>query len=97
MTGVQKQSVSDAEKLFNSSLCQWFERKGYVEEANYIQVINNWHRANDERGLTEIERSHYTYKLLNFLLDDLMPWHKTNYDLSLLEVNRLAMIPINYS
>ena len=30
------------------------------------------------------------YDLLNYLLDDLMAWHKECYDFSLLEVNRYA-------
>ena len=88
LTGARKQSVSDSERLFSSSLCQWFRNKGYRPEADYVEVVHNWHQAGDERGLTEEERSSFNYGMLNFLLDGLMPWHKTNYDLSLLEVNR---------
>lgn len=29
--------------------------------------------------------------MLNYILDDLMPWYNTTYDLSLLEVNRLVV------
>lgn len=83
--------MSDAESLLNKNLCQWFKSKGYNEEATYIEVVNNWHRAGDERGLTEEERSRFNYDMLNFILDDLMPWHKISYDLSLLEVNRLVV------
>lgn len=61
---------------------------GYTFEAQYIRVIRNWRRACDERGLSELQRCHYNYDLLNFLLDDLMPWHTECYDFSLLEVNR---------
>ena len=28
--------------------------------------------------------------IMNFILDDLMPWHKISYDISVLEVNRLV-------
>ena len=51
-----------------------------------VQVINNWHRANDERGLMDEERSYYS--MLNYIMDELMPWHNVVYDLSLLEVNQ---------
>ena len=47
--------VTDAERLFSTSLNLWFCQKGYKAEAEYVEVINNWHWAVDERGLTERE------------------------------------------
>ena len=46
-------------------------------------------RACDERGLTGDQRSKFNMDLLNYILDDLMPWHKVDglQDFSLLEVN----------
>ncbi len=64
LTGVRKQSVSDADRMFSNSLCQWLQRKGHQAEAKFVGVINNWHRAADERGLSEVERSHYNYEML---------------------------------
>lgn len=64
------------------------EGKGYSFEAEYIQVILNWRRACDERGLSPLQRSRFNYELLNFLLKELMPWYETEYDFNLLEVNR---------
>ncbi|XP_065893229.1 uncharacterized protein [Dysidea avara] len=74
LSGVRKQSVQDVERLFSESLIRWMENKGYAVEAKFLQVIRNWRRASDERGLT----------------DDLMPWHTDEglRDFSLLEVNR---------
>lgn len=37
----------------------------------------------------------YNYKMLNFLLDDLMPWHHEIYDFSTLEVNRCVNMHSN--
>lgn len=53
-------------------------------------MLANWRRSIDERGLSELKRSQHQYELLDFILDDLMPWHKEKggYDFSLLEVNR---------
>jgi hypothetical protein len=64
------------------------EKRGYTFEAEYVRVILNWRKACDERGLTELQRCHYNYETLNYLSDDLMPWHREIYDLSTLEVNR---------
>ena len=85
LTGARKQSVVDAERLFSPSLADFMERKGYDVEANYIRVVLNWRRACDERGLSELQRCRYNYHMLNYILDDLMPWHH-QFDFSYLEV-----------
>jgi len=50
LTAAWKLSISDAERLFSASLSQWFHQKGYLQEAQYTEIIHNWHRAVDERG-----------------------------------------------
>ena len=67
---------------------KFMERKGYKAEARYIKVVNGWRQSCDERGLSELTRCQLNYDFLNYILDDLMPWHCNTYDLSLLEVNR---------
>ena len=64
------------------------EKKGYEYEAKFISRIRNWRRACDERGVTELQRCKFNYKLLEMILEELMPWYKEQYDFSLLEVNR---------
>ena len=64
------------------------EKKGYTFEAEYIRAFVNWHRACDERELSQLQRCRYNYQLMQYLLDDLIPRHQQQYDLSLLEVNR---------
>ena len=90
LSGVRKQSVEDVERLFSDSLVKWMESKGYTCEAQHLSVIRNWRRACDERGLADSQRSAYNNELLEYLLDDLMPWHREEglRDFSLLEVNR---------
>lgn len=56
LTGARKQSVIDAERLFNPNLCEFMRQKGYTFEATYIECIWNWRRACDERGLKELRR-----------------------------------------
>lgn len=90
LSGVRKQSVEDVERLFGDPVIKWMVRKGYTHEAEYLRVIRNWRRACDERGLSTTERSQFSNDFLNYILDDLMPWHKQDglRDFSLLEVNR---------
>lgn len=80
LTGVRKQSVTDAERLFSPDLAAFMQSKGYEFEARYITVIWNWRRACDERGLSELKRCRFNYEFLNLVLDELMPWHKESYD-----------------
>ena len=80
--------------LFNPHFLQWLQKKGYEEEARFVSVILNWHRASDERGLTELKRSQYNYELLNFMLEEMIPWSKDKYDFSLMEVNRYVRLNI---
>ena len=51
LTGARKQSVVDAERLFNHDLQAFMLKKGYLCEANYIERVLNWQKACDERGL----------------------------------------------
>ena len=88
--GTRKQSVADVEQIFSSRVLNFFEKKGYSIEAEYVRVIRNWRRATDERGLIDAQRSQYNQALLCYILDDLMPWHTIPglRDFSLLEVNQ---------
>ena len=67
---------------------EFVNKMEYEFEEKFVQVVLNWRRVSDEHGLSELQRSHYNYDMLNFLLDELVPWHQDNYDLSTLEVNQ---------
>ena len=88
LSGARKQSVQDAERLLSPEVAEFMDKKGYMTEAVYIRAVANWRRSCDERGLSELQRCRYNYHLLNYILNDLMPWHTQFYDFSLLEVNR---------
>ena len=87
-TGQRKQSIRDVENFFSEPVEQFMRHKGYSYEARFVQTIRNWRRASDERGLSQLERCRFNYKLLEMILEELMPWFKEVYDFSLLEVNR---------
>lgn len=64
------------------------EDKGYVMEQQYVQTIACWHEATDGRGLSQLERSHANYQMLNYILDEWMPWHRDLYDFLYADVNK---------
>ena len=39
LTGERKQSVKDAERLFNGNLQEWFKLNGYHEEEKYMSQL----------------------------------------------------------
>ena len=47
------------------------------------QITLGWRQACDERGLTELQRCYRNYRMLNYLLKELMPWYDCTYDFSL--------------
>ena len=90
MIGTRKQSVTDVEQIFSRSVLEFMERKKYDIEAKYVRVIRNWRRACDERGLSHEQRSAFNSDLIEYILDELMPWHKEEgmKDFSTFEVNQ---------
>ena len=88
LTGERKQSVTDAEKMLSILVARFLKNKGYHAEGKFIEVVANWHEAADGRGLSELKRCQYNYQMLNCILDVWMPWHRENYDLSSIDINR---------
>lgn len=90
LVGKRKQSVKDAERLLSYHVVMSLERHGHLGEAEYIRTIAQWHEASDGRGLTQLQRCRYNYSMLNFILDEWMPWHTENYDFSTIDINRFV-------
>ena len=90
LSGIRSQSVEDAERLFGEGVVAFLKKKGYSFEAEYLCIVRNWRRASDERGLSDDERMLFNKQFLDYILDDLMPWHRSPglRDFSLLEVTR---------
>ncbi|KAK3750305.1 hypothetical protein QZH41_001769 [Actinostola sp. cb2023] len=61
---------------------------GYASEATYVQTVAGWHEAADGRGITELERCKRNYTMLNMILDEWMPWHRTTYDFATIDINK---------
>lgn len=76
LTGKNKQSVPDCERLVSPGVISFFERNGKARSAKIIRTIHNWHKAVDGRGLDESTRSTYIVEMKTWIMDDWMPWHK---------------------
>jgi hypothetical protein len=92
LTGKNKQSVPDCERLVSSGVVLFFERRGSARSAKILKTIYNWHKAVDGRGLDERTRCQYLKDMKAWILDDWMPWHKENPDYSTIDVNRYMHI-----
>ena len=88
LVGKRKQSVKDAERLLSYHVVASLERHGHNVEADYVRIVAQWHEASDGRGLSQLQRCKYNYEMLNFILDEWMPWHTDNYDFSTIDINR---------
>lgn len=88
LTGKNKQSVPDCERLINPGVISLLEQKGHKSGARVIKRIYNWHKAVDGRGLPENQRSLYCREMKEWLLIDWMPWFKFQPDYISIDVNR---------
>lgn len=88
LSGQRKQSVPDCERLFSRGVLDFLERNGKTSTARFVRLVYNWHKASDGRGLSEDTRKQYNLDMLDFLLEDWMPWYTWNRDYSTMDVNR---------
>ena len=88
VTGKNKQSVPDCERMISPGVITFMESNGHHEDAKILRLLHNWHKAVDGRGLTEEERSLHCKSLLKWIIEDWIPWAVDNPDYSLLDVNR---------
>ena len=94
LTGKNKQSVPDCERLISPAVVSFLRNKGDESGAKVLSIISNWHKAVDGRALSEDVRSTYLQDtcMKNWLLDDWMPWHNVNCDYTTIDVNRLVKL-----
>ena len=92
LTGQHKQSVPDCERMFSRGVLEFLEANNYPNEARFVKVVRNWHKASDGRGLSEETRSQYNLAMLDFILEDWMPWHWYMRNYSVIDVNRYLFL-----
>ena len=90
LVGKRRQSVKDAERLLSYHVADSLQRHGYIEEANYVRIVAQWHESSDGRGLSQLQRCRFNYQMLNFILEEWMPWYDECYDFSTIDINRYS-------
>lgn len=90
LTGQRPQSVEDAERLLSYHVASSMQKNGFDQEAEYILTVASWHEASDGRGLSQLDRCKSNHQMLNYLLDEFLPWHRENYDFTTLDINRFV-------
>ena len=55
-------------------------------------MIASWHKARDGRGLNEETRKKHNIAMLEFIVEDKIPWYKENRDYSTLDPNTLVSL-----
>ena len=88
LIGARKQDVGEAERLLSGSVAAYMEKHDHTTEALFFRTVYNWHLSSEGRWITQLQRCKFNHEMLNLLLDELMPWHQSLYDFSLLEVNQ---------
>ena len=66
------------------------QKNGFDREAEYILTVASWDEASDGRGLSQLDRCKPNHQMLNYLLDEFLPWHRENYDFTTLDINRFV-------
>ncbi|CAH1242354.1 Hypp6614 [Branchiostoma lanceolatum] len=95
--GLRKQSVKDAETLISYHVATFLRHKGYAREADYMETVAGWHEAADGRGLTEDQRKEKNLRMMDAILDELMPWHRVCKDLSRIDINKFGRGVLGWS
>ena len=88
LVGKRRQSVKDPERLLSYHVVQSPERHAKPKEAKLIHVIAQWHESSDARGISQLQRGRLYYGMLNFILDEWMPWYPECYHFSTIDINR---------
>ena len=88
LTGKNKQSVPDCERILSVGVISFMERNNQESEKKVLTILRNWHQAVDGRGLSEETRVAFLQDMKKWLLDDWMPWHSCTKDYSTVDVNR---------
>ena len=65
-----KQNAYSAMRMFGVPVERELRRRGYHSEADFVELVRNWHRACDERGMTADDRVIHLEKFLQYLLED---------------------------
>ena len=64
LKGERKQSIPDCERVLSLGVLNFMTNKGHQSEHVFVDMIRNWHKAVDGRGIDENTRSYFCQYLL---------------------------------
>ena len=82
----------DAERMLSYLVAKFLSENGYEQERKYVNIVAGWHEAADGRGLSELERCKKNYAMLDMILDDWTPWHKTTPNFSTIDIHTYNLL-----
>ncbi|XP_077987455.1 uncharacterized protein LOC144442058 [Glandiceps talaboti] len=88
LTGKRNLTVGDCEIMFSIGLIDYFEEEGYTNEKRFAEIVLNWHKASVVHGISDQTRKDYNKGILNYILEDWMPYQNEVPGFSYLDVNR---------
>ena len=57
-------------------MADFFQKKKYINEEQYVRTIALWHEASDGRGMSQDKRQEANNRILSMILDEWIPWHR---------------------
>lgn len=66
LTGTKKQSEGDAEKLLSPAVAKRLKADNFLSEGRFVEVVSNWHKASDGRGLADDGRQNNNLDMLDY-------------------------------
>ena len=64
---LDRQNCLLSQRFFSEDVQKILTRCNYVSEANFVQLVQNWYKACDERGMAVNERLTNLYKMYEYL------------------------------
>lgn len=71
--GIDKQSNAFAQTMFSEEVEEALRGRGHSTEAQFCRIIREWYKAEDDAGLSSLERHQYRMNLRDYLLDGFDP------------------------
>ncbi len=93
LTGKNKQSVPDCELVVGPGVISFLKGRGdAASTVKVLQIIHNWHKAVDGRGLSEGDRARFCNEMKEWILEDWMSWFKWLPEYRFIDINRYKLI-----
>ena len=64
---LDRQNCLLSQRFFSEDVQKILTRCNYVPEANFVQLVRNWYKARDERGMAVNDRLKYWYQMYEYL------------------------------